>query len=138
MKYALDVNVGVKWILSEPDSDLAIALRDDVVAGIHELIAPDTFVIEAAHVLTRSERQGLITDPQAKLNDIMANGPALLPYMPLVARAIEMSRQCFCGVFDMLYVALAEREGCEVITADQRMINAVQPHYPFVKHLRDV
>lgn len=33
---------------------------------------------------------------------------------------------------DALYVALAEREGCELITADDRLVRALQPSYPFV------
>ena len=138
MKFALDVNVALKWVLQEADSNLAQALRDDFAAGIHELIAPETFPIEAAHVLTRTERQGLITNAGRKLSDIMANAPDLHPYMPLLGRAVDISRQCRLGVFDCLYVALAEREGCEIVSADQRMINSLAPHYPFVKHLRDV
>ena len=29
MKFVLDASVGMKFVLSEPDSDKAIALRDD-------------------------------------------------------------------------------------------------------------
>jgi predicted nucleic acid-binding protein len=27
---------------------------------------------------------------------------------------------------------LAEREGCELVTADARLINSLQPTYPFI------
>lgn len=138
MKFVLDVNVALKWVLTEPDSDLAQSLLDDFALGIRELIAPDVFPIEAAHALTRSERRGLISNAQDRLNAIMANSPDLTFYLPLLGQAVEISRQCRVGVFDCLYIALAEREGCDVVTADQKMINAVVSHYPFVKHLRDV
>jgi hypothetical protein len=28
--------------------------------------------------------------------------------------------------------ALAEREGCELVTADQKSINNLAPHFPFI------
>jgi len=31
---------------------------------------------------------------------------------------------------DCLYVALAEREGCELVTADSRLLNSLQPSFP--------
>ncbi len=36
------------------------------------------------------------------------------------------------GVYDCLYVALAEREGCEFITADDRLVRALKPAFPFI------
>jgi predicted nucleic acid-binding protein len=36
------------------------------------------------------------------------------------------------SVYDCLYVALAESEGCELVTADQRLINNLRPHFPFI------
>jgi predicted nucleic acid-binding protein len=55
MKYVLDASVAVKWVLPEADSAKAISLRDDYRKGVHELIAPDIFKLEAAHALTRAE-----------------------------------------------------------------------------------
>lgn len=39
------------------------------------------------------------------------------------------------AVFDCLYVALAQREGCDLITADKRLVNALQKDFPFVTDL---
>jgi predicted nucleic acid-binding protein len=39
------------------------------------------------------------------------------------------------GVYDCLYVALAEREGCELLTADQKLLNNLQPLFPFITSL---
>lgn len=49
MKYALDASVAAKWVLPEPDSSKAVALRDDFRQAVHELLAPDTFPAEIAH-----------------------------------------------------------------------------------------
>jgi predicted nucleic acid-binding protein len=39
------------------------------------------------------------------------------------------------GVYDCLYVALAEREGCELVTADGRLVRNLQPRFLFVVSL---
>jgi len=51
------------------------------------------------------------------------------------SRAYEISSQTRHGFYDCLYVALAEREGCELLTADQRLINNLGPVFPFIKSL---
>ena len=42
------------------------------------------------------------------------------------------SQQFQQTVYDGLYVALAEREGYELVTADDKFVKAVQPTLPFV------
>jgi predicted nucleic acid-binding protein len=39
------------------------------------------------------------------------------------------------GIYDCLYVALAEREGCEFITADDKLSRNLQCKFPFVLSL---
>ena len=34
-----------------------------------------------------------------------------------------------------LYIALAEREHCELVTADDKLVRNLQPHFPFVVSL---
>jgi predicted nucleic acid-binding protein len=65
MKYVLDASVAFKWVVAEALSNKAQLVRDDYRNKIHELLAPDVFPIEVAHVLTRAERQGRITTPRA-------------------------------------------------------------------------
>jgi predicted nucleic acid-binding protein len=36
------------------------------------------------------------------------------------------------GVYDCLYIALAELEACELATADNKLISKLQPHFPFI------
>lgn len=130
MNYVLDASVAVKWVLPEPDSANALRLRDAHRQGVHSLVAPDSFPVEVAHALTRAERKKLLQQSEAmiKLADIFSTGPVLTPYLPLLPRAVELSSQQRIGVFDCLYIALAEREQCKVVSADQRM-NALFPAY---------
>jgi predicted nucleic acid-binding protein len=53
MKRVVDSSVAFKWVVPETHSDKALRLRDDYRNGILELIAPDIFLIEIAHALTR-------------------------------------------------------------------------------------
>lgn len=124
MKYVLDASVALKWVLPEADSAHAIALRDDYANGIHQLIAPDIFKVEAAHALTRAERRGILQYGEAINRMVlrMRLRPRLEPFSSMLPRAMEISSLMRVGVYDCLYVALAEREGCKVVSADKRVI----------------
>ena len=39
------------------------------------------------------------------------------------------------GVYDCLYVALAEQEKCELVTADTTLVRALQPTFSFIRTL---
>lgn len=135
MRYVLDASVGLKWELPEPDSDKSGRLRDGFRNGVHELIAPESFTLEIAHGLTKAERQGRISDATALWLDAMTTCPDLFPFAPLMYRALQIAKQARIGVYDCLYVALAEREGCELVTADDRLVRALQPTFPFITSL---
>ena len=71
-------------------------------------------------------RRGIIRSPEGtrRLQNISNNSPALHSYLPLLARAFAIASQFRVGVYDCLYVALAERELCKHLTADDRLIRA--------------
>ncbi|MBI3411487.1 MAG: type II toxin-antitoxin system VapC family toxin [Planctomycetes bacterium] len=56
----------------------------------------------------------------------------LHPYRPLLPRAVAISSAMRCGVYDCLYVALAERERCEIITADDKLLKNLGAQFPFI------
>ena len=101
---------------------------------VHELIAPSTFSGEVASALTKAERQKLIPvgDARPLLGRVMRTPPVIHPYEPLLDRAVDISSQTRSGLYDCLYVALAEREGCELVTDDQKLIANLKPHFPFI------
>jgi predicted nucleic acid-binding protein len=65
----------------------------------------------------------------------MATGVPLHPSLSLMIRAIEISSQARIGVYDCVYLALAESEKCDFVTADDKLVNNVQKQFPFVRHL---
>ena len=137
MKYVLDTSVAAKWVLTEADSDKARNLRDEYSRAIHELLAPDVFSVEIAHALTRAERQKRITAGEAIIlwSDVLTTPPQLIRHRPLLPRAIAISSAARIGVYDCLYVALAERENCEFVTADDKLIKNLQGQFPFLVSL---
>src|SRR5262245_26179273 len=133
MKYVLDSNVAFKWEVPEPDSDKANLLRDAFRKSAHEFLAPDFFPMELGHALTRAERQNRILPGQANLfwTDAMTTPPVFHPSLPLAIRAIDLSSNLRIGVYDCLYVLLAEQEKCEMVTADEKLVKKLQPQFPF-------
>ena len=55
MRIVVDASIALKWVIPEPDSDAANALR------AAELIAPALWLAEAANALWRHARLGKIT-----------------------------------------------------------------------------
>lgn len=134
MRYVLDASVALKWVLPESDTPRAVRLRNAYRQKLHELLAPDIFPAEIAHSLTRAERRGILTPPEGahRLLLVLRTTPVLHPYLPLLRRAIDISSTMRVGVYDCLYVALAEREGCELVTADAKLVTVLGAAYPFI------
>lgn len=140
MKYVLDASVALKTVLPEEDSDKAIALRDAFQENIHQLIAPDILPSEVAHALAKAERRGILKSPEGlqRLLGILSLSPDLYPSLPLLPRAYEIASAVRIGVYDCTYVALAEREHCELVTADKKLIANLQSDFPFILSLDSI
>ena len=134
MRYVLDVSAALCWILPRPNSGRALQLRADFRNAVDELIAPSIFSGEVASALTKGERQKLIPvgDARPLLGQVMRTPPVMHPYEPLLDRAVNISSQSRSGLYDCLYVALAEREGCELVTDDQKLIANLKTQFPFI------
>ena len=137
MKYVLDSCVAVKWVLPEPDTPKAVRVRTEFRRGLHELVAPSVFPVEIGHALAKAERMGVIQRPLGtrRLANVLHTLPALHAYLPLLPRAFQIASAARHGVFDCLYVALAEREGCELLTSDAKLVGKLHADFPFITSL---
>lgn len=137
MKYVVDSSVALKWVLPEPDSAKAIRLRDEYRNGIHELITPDIFPSEIANGLASAERQKRIRTGESAvfLNDILSAAPAIHLSAPLLIRAMELAISTKQAVYDCIYLALAEAEVFELVTADDQFARTLRPSFPFITSL---
>jgi predicted nucleic acid-binding protein len=121
VRIVIDASVALKWVLDEPDSDAAIALRDE------DLIAPALWLVEAANALWRRARIGEITAAEAteRLSELVNAPVALFTIEPHLDRALSLAIQIDHPVYDCIYLALALHYGTHVVTADRRFVEAV-------------
>lgn len=137
IRFILDSSVALKWVITEVDSDKAIGRRLECVNGLCQFLAPDVFPIEVAHSLTRAERQNRIGVGFGLPHwiDVMYTPLQLVDSQPLIKDAINISSRFQAGVYDCLYVVLAQRESCEFITADDKLAKKLSGHFSFIRTL---
>jgi predicted nucleic acid-binding protein len=62
----------------------------------------------------------------------MMDSPIYHAHFQLLTRAHAISAATLSAIYDCVYVALAEREGCELVTADDKLVKNLQGRFPFV------
>ncbi len=137
MKYVIDCSTAFKWAVTETDTAKAVQLRNDYQSGIHELLAPDLFPTEIGNALLIAERRGRIApgDGAVYFADILKTLPILHAAIPLLPRSYAIAHHYQATVYDCLYLTLAEREQCEFVTADDKLVRKLQVAFPFVVSL---
>ncbi|MGH7279091.1 MAG: type II toxin-antitoxin system VapC family toxin [Candidatus Rokuibacteriota bacterium] len=119
----LDASVAVRWVVRERGSEEAAALLDEALAWI----APRLMLVETASALRRKVtgkelRVSLATQAIGALGQAVADGTVrLVDDEDLVSAALTLALDLGHTVPDCLYLALAEREGAPLITADRRL-----------------
>src|SRR6202521_1644696 len=117
----VDASVAVKWVLPEPDSGPAVALRE---AGA--VIAPSLVVAEIGNALWKSVLRGDVdkSDAYAALQIAVAHFDRIVSIDQLAARALELAVDLRHPIYDCLYLALAERERVPIVSADAKLLSA--------------
>jgi len=129
-RLVVDASVAVPWAVPEAGDEAALRIRDAFAAGRLELLAPGLFVAEVANALWKKCRlQGELTEQEAKqaLGLLLAALPELAPEAPLAPQAVYLALTYRRPVYDCLYVALALRERCPLVTADGALRAAFAP-----------
>jgi predicted nucleic acid-binding protein len=119
----IDASVGVKWLISEADDDLAEALLTRV-----DLAAPDLLRLEIAHLLGKLHRRGEVSarfsrEAWSELDEIPLS---LHPTGEFIEVAFDLSLRLGAAVYDCVYLAMAETTDDVVVTADERFARAVR------------
>jgi predicted nucleic acid-binding protein len=139
MKYVVDASVAVGWEIPGPHSSHSCRLREDYKKQIHELVAPEAIVWETANALIKAERGKKIKPgmAQACFQDFLTTQPLLHGVRQSIHSAISLSLQTNAGLYDCMYLRLAEREKCEFFTADDRLIRILQGQlrFAFVRYI---
>lgn len=138
--YVVDASIVVKWLVAEHDSEQAAALLESGA----ELIAPDLVFAEAANALWALRRRGTIAGGDyIEVTGLLASAPISSPVTMrhLAASASRLAVELNHPVYDCMYLALALREDCAVVTADRRFHEAASSRGDLsdrVLHLADI
>jgi predicted nucleic acid-binding protein len=88
------------------------------------LVAPDIVLTEAANVLWKTVKRGLLTPEQAdvRLTHLPSFFSRLLPTFDLVPEALMLGVAVNVPVYDCVYVVAGRRASANLVTADTKLI----------------
>jgi predicted nucleic acid-binding protein len=138
--YVVDAAVVAKWVFAERDRAAAQNLLAAWTAGAIDLIAPDNLLAELGAIWRRKVRAGDLTadDASALLALLRLVLPRLVPVAELLDTALSIALRHDRPVADALHLALALRDGCPYLVAEDRLFRALAPSFPCVRHLADL
>lgn len=126
----IDASVAIKWVTPEPGAGDARSLRDAFAAGDLGLLAPDLYASEVTNVLWKKQhllRELDATQAEEALALLWATLPDLVPTAPLMRQALSLATTYGHPVYDCVYVVLALREGCPLVTSDAALARQLGP-----------
>jgi predicted nucleic acid-binding protein len=134
--FVVDACVAVKWFVHEIYTPNARRL----LSPEHNHVAPDLLFAEMASIMSKKVRQGEVSESQAReiLEDLQATNLATVPCRELAGTACLLSLATGRSAYDSMYLALALRLDTQLITADERLFNAIRsipllaPHISFI------
>lgn len=135
MTTVVDASVVVDWVAPDVESDApALALLDRLAERDEPLAAPRLLLHEVANALLTGIRRDRWSGAAADAaHRHLQRLPIRLIDEPTDAtRAFELARRYDeHPVYDMVYLALAERASGTLVTADRRLLDRV-PHLTYV------
>jgi predicted nucleic acid-binding protein len=120
----IDASVAVKFVSNEGGRTEALSY----CGGTERLVAPDWLRLEVAHSLWLKAGADLMSREQAMHSVEML--PAFFDAFHVASELMNMGYQLAFeldhGIYDCLYLALAIREDCTLLTADRKFWNAAK------------
>jgi predicted nucleic acid-binding protein len=131
----VDACVAAKWLLpaaGEALLDQANHLIERHVRRELLLLAPDLIEAEIGNILWKAVRRNRVrpADATNSLRRFTELGIQTIPTSGLLDRSLQIAIDCDRSFYDSLYVALALATETELITADERLVNALGSRFP--------
>jgi predicted nucleic acid-binding protein len=131
----VDASVVAKWFLpakQEPLADEALALLRRYALGEIALIVPDLFWAEVGNILWKALRSARCSKATAEsaLSSLRERKLPTVSSLDLLEMAFHIASTFDRTVYDSIYVALAVRSKTHLVTADERLANALAAHLP--------
>jgi predicted nucleic acid-binding protein len=131
----VDASVAAKWFLPANGESLveeAFRLLQLNAKEQIQFIVPDFFWVEFANVIWKTVRVGRFpkVSAEAALAFLTQRNFPTVPSLKLLDSAFQIATAFERTVYDSLYVALAVEAKAQLITADERLANALAAHFP--------
>lgn len=124
----LDTSVAVKFYLPEEWRDKALALLAAVGESRATLLAPSTVQPELFNALWQQHRRGKLSREEVgeHWGDFSVTSVDLYAPEDLMPRAAQMALETSVIIYDALFLALAEDAEARLVTADDRLLKALE------------
>jgi predicted nucleic acid-binding protein len=132
----VDASLATKWVLNEPYTAEDRALSITWERRSVQRIVPTLFLSEINTPLLRRRRDSVLTvdDAERARRALLAAIIVRAEDESLAARALNIADElALRNAYDSLYAALAEREGCEYWTGDERFWNVSRGTFPWIR-----
>jgi predicted nucleic acid-binding protein len=131
----VDASVAAKWVLpaeGETLTEEAAGWLRRYAQGEVLFLVPDLFWAETANLLWKALQHGRCSKEFAEraLASLVGRGLRTIASVSLLNLAFRIATDHQRTVYDSLYVALAVRANGQLITADERLANALAAHFP--------
>lgn len=131
----LDASVAVKWFSSPGQETLveeAAAIGERYQAGEISLVVPDLFWAEVANYFWKGVQQHRFAPGIAhtSIEMLRSQNFPTIPSFDLIDQALHIALAFKRSAYDSIYIALAMQLGTHLITADERLANAVGIRLP--------
>ena len=137
----LDASLVLAWLLPEQLSGAAFVLKERWDEEGAELVAPSLVQMEVPSSLRQAVYRGRITidEGDEALKAFLEMDIRICQPEGLLGRAWELGKAVNAPrLYDLYYLALAEMEGCELWTADRRLVNLAGSHSAAAKWVGDI
>lgn len=133
--FVVDASVAAKWFLPAAGESLtreAEQLLDYYLREQIRLLVPDLFWAELGNVLWKAVARLRITQEHAESSVEKARQLQLpvLPGIDLISPALTLALASGRSVYDSMYIAAAMSESAQLLTADERLVNATGARFP--------
>lgn len=130
----VDASVAITWLLPEQTHRKALDLLRSHALGAMQLIAPSVLMEEAGSAISKEVRRNRLSAAQgAEAFELLHRfRPLLLDSPELLRGALALSLRNHLSFWNCVYLALAMRFRCELVTADRRFHRAASRIYSSV------
>ncbi len=134
----MDASVVIKWLIPEDDQPKALKIRDLYQEARMNVIAPGLLTAEIGNVLWKRVRSGLLGSAHADkaLFRFQQDTPVLRDSQVINATALRLAVLHNRTFYDSLYLAVAIHHHCDLVTADEKFVRAMEPAFPAVRLLK--